>query len=52
MFGSDWPVATLATSYPRWVELVLDAIDDLPDAQRTSVLGGTATRIYGLAPHS
>jgi L-fuconolactonase len=52
MFGSDWPVATLATSYLRWVELVLDAIDELPEAQRTSVLGGTATRIYRLTPRS
>ncbi len=24
MFGSDWPVATLTTAYPRWLDLVTD----------------------------
>src|SRR6185436_7845981 len=25
MFGSDWPVATLASAYPRWLEVVRQA---------------------------
>jgi L-fuconolactonase len=41
LFGSDWPVATLATSYGRWAELV---VDFLPEA----LLSGNAVRVYGL----
>jgi L-fuconolactonase len=49
MFGSDWPVATLATPYERWVELVLGVIAEIPDAGRSAVLSGTAARVYSLA---
>ncbi len=50
MFGSDWPVATLATTYARWVDLVLDAIAGLAGDERASILAGTAARIYRLSP--
>lgn len=50
MFGSDWPVATLATTYQRWVELVLEVTAELADAERSAILDGTAGRIYHLAP--
>jgi len=50
MYGSDWPVATLTTSYARWLELVLAAIDDLPETERRRVLHGTAATVYGLTP--
>jgi L-fuconolactonase len=46
MFGSDWPVATLATTYQRWVEVVLDVTAELADAERSAILDGTASRIY------
>jgi L-fuconolactonase len=46
MFGSDWPVATLSTTYERWLDLVLDATADLTDAQRAAILAGTAGRVY------
>jgi L-fuconolactonase len=48
MFGSDWPVATLATSYDRWVGVVDQALDGLPAADRESVVAGTARRVYRL----
>jgi L-fuconolactonase len=51
MFGSDWPVATRATTYERWVDLVLGVAAELPDvADRTAILAGTAVRVYGLDP--
>jgi L-fuconolactonase len=50
MFGSDWPVATLAGTYQQWVELVTDVIAGLTGPERTAILTGTATRIYDLAP--
>jgi len=48
MFGSDWPVATLATTYDRWVEVVERALDGLPAADRECVAAGTARRVYRL----
>jgi L-fuconolactonase len=50
LFGSDWPVATLATTYDRWVAVVLEALAGHPSAHRELVLSGTAARIYRLTP--
>jgi len=41
LFGSDWPVATLATSYERWVDVVLAYVPE-------PVLSANAARVYGL----
>jgi L-fuconolactonase len=46
LFGGDWPVATLATPYGRWLDLVRDALAGLSAAQRDAVLGGNAVRVY------
>ena len=48
MYGSDWPVCTLAASYDEVWELAGTLIKDLGDAERTAILGGTAERVYGL----
>jgi L-fuconolactonase len=48
MFGSDWPVCTLAASYERWLELVSGWSSTLTPSEREAVLGTTAARIYGL----
>jgi L-fuconolactonase len=45
MFGSDWPVCTLATDYGATLELVRSV---LSDRDRDAVLSGTAIRVYGL----
>jgi L-fuconolactonase len=50
MFGSDWPVATLQTSFERWVDVVCDAIAGLPRADQAAVLAGTALATYDIAP--
>jgi predicted TIM-barrel fold metal-dependent hydrolase len=47
MFGSDWPVATLATAYDRWVDLVVEATTDLTGAECSAIFSDTAQRIYG-----
>jgi L-fuconolactonase len=49
MFGSDWPVSTLAAPYEQVLGLVLDFIAPLPAAQREAILAGNARRFYGLA---
>jgi L-fuconolactonase len=49
MFGSDWPVCLLATSYSGWMATVHELIGKLSDTERAAILGGTATRVYSLS---
>jgi L-fuconolactonase len=49
MFGSDWPVCLLATSYSGWLTTVHELIGQLSETERAAILGGTATRMYGLS---
>jgi L-fuconolactonase len=48
MFGSDWPVVRLASSYRRWIDTVRAAIAQLSTTERERILGGTAIDAYGL----
>ncbi len=45
MWGSDWPVVTLASDYRRWRDA---AATLLPPGSHDAVFGGTAIRFYGL----
>jgi L-fuconolactonase len=49
IWGSDWPVVTLASGYSRWVEATDALLAGLSSAERTGILGGNACRFYGLA---
>lgn len=46
LFGSDWPVCTLAAGYGQVVELAEEAVADLTAAEREAFFGGNARRIY------
>ncbi|WP_412539419.1 amidohydrolase family protein [Longispora sp. K20-0274] len=46
LWGSDWPVCTLAATYPQVVELAETALAGLSDAERQSVFADNARRIY------
>jgi L-fuconolactonase len=48
MFGSDWPVLTLASSYQRWIGTVRAAIAQLSATEREWILSRTAIEAYGL----
>jgi L-fuconolactonase len=48
LFGSDWPVAMLATDYERWVAAVEHLTSQLSEDERALIFGGTAIRVYGL----
>jgi L-fuconolactonase len=48
MVGSDWPVATLATTVEAWFDLVLDALAPLSPAERDAVAHRTASSVYPL----
>ncbi|MBT1545915.1 amidohydrolase family protein [Curtobacterium aurantiacum] len=46
LFGSDWPVSTLATTYDDVVRRTTGALAGLTPDERQAVLGGTAERTY------
>jgi L-fuconolactonase len=48
MFGSDWPVCTLAAGYDGVLGLAETVLARLSPAERDSVLAGTTARWYGL----
>jgi L-fuconolactonase len=48
LFGSDWPVCLLAATYAEVVEAALATMSALDVTEQTAVMGGNATRIYGL----
>lgn len=48
IWGSDWPVCTLAASYDAWVEATDVLLAGCTAAERDAVLGGNAVRAYGL----
>jgi L-fuconolactonase len=48
MFGSDWPVCTLAGSYKQVFHAASRALGRMSVADRTAVFGGNAERFYGL----
>lgn len=48
MFGSDWPVCTLASDYARWVAVARAHFAGLSAGEQAEVFGGTAARVYRL----
>ncbi|MEU6769611.1 amidohydrolase family protein [Streptomyces sp. NPDC046853] len=48
MFGSDWPVCTLAATYAEVVDAARELTGSLSESERTAVFAGTATRVYRL----
>lgn len=48
LYGSDWPVALLAASYPQVYQLIEDFVHPLSETERASILGDNAVRFYGL----
>ena len=46
LFGGDWPVATLAASYERWLETVLGFFSFAAETDRVKLFQTNAERIY------
>jgi L-fuconolactonase len=46
LFGGDWPVATLATDYRRWIETVRDLISPVQASGRAKLFQANAERVY------
>jgi L-fuconolactonase len=49
LFGSDWPVCTLAAPYGRVTAATRELVAGLSTTERAAVMGGTAVTVYGLA---
>lgn len=52
MYGTDWPVLTLAGDAPLWRSIVDAALQEESDATRDAVFGGTARRVYRVSASS
>lgn len=48
MFGGDWPVSLLGSSYPETVSVLAALIDSLSPHEAAVVWSGTARDVYGL----
>jgi L-fuconolactonase len=48
MFGSDWPVLTLASDYGKWVSAFKSFIAGLSADERERISSGTAKEVYRL----
>lgn len=46
IFGSDWPVCTLAVSYQAWIEVAEALTGKLTVSEGAAIFGGNAERIY------
>ena len=49
LWGSDWPVATLAADYRTTFGVYQELTAGLREAERAAIFGGNATRVYRLA---
>jgi L-fuconolactonase len=49
MFGSDWPVSSMAASYEELVSATRDLISELATSEQEDVLAQTAINWYGLS---
>ncbi len=48
IWGSDWPVLTLAAQYGTWLEVTKSLFEGLSDKDSAALFGGTAIKAYGL----
>ena len=48
LFGSDWPVCLVATSYKNWMGLVRKSIAQLSESEKANIMGENAIRLYQL----
>jgi len=46
MFGSDWPVCTLATTFQGWVDTILFLTQARTESERRLLLSDNAKRVY------
>jgi L-fuconolactonase len=50
LFGSDWPVCRLVSTYGQVVSATRELVAELSPSEQERVLAGTARAVYGLPP--
>ena len=50
IWGSDWPVLTLAAGYQDWLALTETLLEDLSASERAAIMGGNAAQFYVVTP--
>ncbi|MEI6862677.1 MAG: amidohydrolase family protein, partial [Verrucomicrobiota bacterium] len=48
LFGGDWPVAKLASDYPRWLATARVFTAHFTAAEQSAIFSGNAERVYRL----
>lgn len=48
LFGGDWPVSELATTYQRWVQTAESLLSGLPEVEKHKLFFANAQKFYGL----
>jgi L-fuconolactonase len=48
MFGSDWPVCLVASSYSKWLQTVQDYFESFSKEEQEKVFSGNAIKFYNL----
>ena len=48
MFGSDWPVCLVATSYSKWLQTVQNYFESFTEEDQEKIFSGNAARFYNL----
>ena len=48
MFGSDWPVCLVATSYSKWLQTVQNYFESFTEEDQEKIFSGSAARFYNL----
>ena len=48
LYGSDWPVETLAAQYEQWVAALVDVMTGRPEAEQQKLFGENTRRVYRL----
>jgi predicted TIM-barrel fold metal-dependent hydrolase len=48
MFGGDWPVCTLTSSYKQWVDALREIVKDRKIEEQRKLFHDNAVRVYGL----
>lgn len=50
IWGSDWPVLTLAAGYAEWRSLTQELLSGLSAGEQAAIMAGNAARFYGVEP--
>ena len=48
MWGSDWPVLTMAEKYSNWFDLAMDCCNNFSESEKNMIFANTAKNFYNL----